>query len=177
MKFVFINPSRNISKKNIWNAINSIIPPLGLATLAALLLKEGHEAEIIDAYALELEPREIISRIDPETDYVGLSATTPEIKGICAIAAEVRKAVPNVPIIFGGVHPTIFHEQMLAEGHCDIVVRGEGEDAISMLASGAPITHVPNLTWCDAERKVVKNPDSSFADLDHFYRGERFDIR
>ena len=77
MKFLFINPNRLIERKNIWSVVNSITPPLGIATLTAVLENEGCEAEIIDAAALDLEIPEILSRIPPDINIIGLTATTP----------------------------------------------------------------------------------------------------
>ena len=34
----------------------------------------------------------------------------------------------------GGVHPTIFHEELTAAGICDMAIRGEGEDSIPAIA-------------------------------------------
>lgn len=167
MRFLFINPNRAIQKRNIWSVVNSITPPLGLATLSAVLEKEGHQADIIDASALNLGTSEIISRIDRRVDIVGLTATTPEIENAINIANEVRNHFPGVKIIMGGVHPTIFHEELTAAGICDMVIRGEGEDVIPAIAEQKPLEKIPNLTWKSESGDVVINQRSDrFVDLD-----------
>jgi radical SAM superfamily enzyme YgiQ (UPF0313 family) len=167
MKFVFINHARSISKENIWGAVSSVTPPLGLATLSAVLEQDGHEAEILDAAALGNSTDEIVSMVDPKADFVGLSATTPEISSIISIAAALRKRLPEIKIIFGGVHPTVFHEELVAQGDCDMVVRGEGENAVRVLAGGTPLGEIPNLTWRNSDGKVIVNQQSSdYVDMD-----------
>jgi len=167
MKFLFINPNRLIERKNIWSVVNSITPPLGIATLTAVLENEGCEAEIIDAAALNLEIPEILSRIPPDINIIGLTATTPEIESVISIAKSIRNQFPEIKILLGGVHPTIFHEMLVEEGHCDMVVRGEGEDTILAIARKLPLETIPNLTWRSPEGNVVANPQrDTFVNLD-----------
>ncbi|MCE5212949.1 MAG: B12-binding domain-containing radical SAM protein [Deltaproteobacteria bacterium] len=167
MHFVFINPPREIKGNNIWSIINSVNPPLGLALLAAIWDKHGHTSQIIDASALRLSIPEIIAGINPSADYVGITATTPEIGCATAIARKVREKFPHVEIIMGGTHPTIFHEELVRNKICDLVVRNEGEIPIARLAVNAPHEAIPNLTWRDSSDKVIINPDSQkFVNLD-----------
>ena len=51
MKTILINPPQNTQYPQ---------PPLGLASLAAVLEQNGHQVEIIDANALRLSEREIV---------------------------------------------------------------------------------------------------------------------
>lgn len=167
MKFLFINPARNISQENIWGFVNSVNPPLGLAILAAVLEKEGHHADIIDAAALGMSPSAVLSAISPDTDIVGLTATTPEIMGALDIARAVRVRFPSMKILMGGVHPTIFHRELVEEGICDFVLRGEGEHAIRFLSPENSMEKVPNLTWRSKEGEVIINPaENRFSVLD-----------
>jgi radical SAM superfamily enzyme YgiQ (UPF0313 family) len=167
MKFTLINSTREIAKKNIWSAIRSITPPLGLVTLSAVLERGGHEADVLDADALKLSTEGILSRMDPRAEYVGLTATTPEINRIIAISRAVRERFPDMKVIFGGVHPTVFHDTLVADGACDMVVRGEGENAVLAIADGAPLEKTPNLTWRNSDGDVVVNPQSNeYVDLD-----------
>ena len=168
MKFVFINPSRDIAAKNIWRIINSENPPLGLALLSAIWDAQGHTSQIIDAAALQLKIPEIIAMINPVTDFVGITATTPEISRALVIARKVRETFPGIKIIMGGVHPTVFHEELVRDKFCDMVVRNEGEISITELARGTPCNLIPNLTWRKSDSEVVVNPDAeTYVDLDN----------
>lgn len=169
MRFLFINPNRNIAGNNIWGVINSILPPLGLATLSAVLESSGrgHRSEIVDAYAEDLSVSDILSKVTPDTDVIGITATTPEIGGAIEITRSIRKHFPDKKILMGGVHPTVFHESLVADGSCDMVIRGEGEKAILRLADQAPMKDIPNLTWTSPEGKTIVNPQSDeFVPLD-----------
>ncbi|MBF0502966.1 MAG: radical SAM protein [Candidatus Riflebacteria bacterium] len=167
MKFTFINLGRKFAKSNIWGLINSTTPPLGLALLAAILDEAGHTTEIIDAAALELADSKIIDLIDRCTDIIGIPATTVEIENVKRFAGHLRMKFPKARILFGGVHPSIFHETFVESGVCDLVIRGEAETAVVELADGKPLSGIANLTWRSPEGRVVANPMSDrFVDLE-----------
>ena len=152
----------------MWSIINSENPPLGLALLAAIWDKQGHTSQIIDAAALRLEIPEIMARIDPATDFAGIAATTPEISGAVAVAKKVRELFHHIQIIMGGVHPTVFHKELVRDHICDLVVRNEGEIPIIELAKGTPRHLIPNLTWRSSTNEVMVNPDgTTYVDLDN----------
>lgn len=168
MNFVFINPPRKIARNNIWSVIHSDNPPLGIALLSAIWDKQGHTSQIIDADALRLTIPEIITRINPHTDFVGITATTPEITSAAIIARKVREKFPHIKIIMGGVHPTIFHEELVRDKSCDFVVRNEGEIPIIELAKGTLLNLIPNLTWRNSKNEVIVNPDcETYVDLNN----------
>lgn len=168
MKFCFINPSRRIRKANIWSVVSSVMPPLGLATLAAVLEKEGYEANIIDAAALKLGIPEILERIGPQMDIIGLTSTTVEIENVISIVRAIRKHFPKIKILLGGVHPTIFHKDLVEQGHADMVVRGEGEEAVLGIARQLPLDTIPNLTWrtLGGRDVIVNSLQAPFVNLD-----------
>lgn len=166
MNFVFINPPREITRNNIWSIINSENPPLGIALLSALLDEQGHASQIIDAAVLKLSIPEIIARINPATDFVGITATTPEISSAIRIAKKVRITFPHIKILMGGAHPSIFHQELVHENFCDMVIRNEGEISIIELAKDTPHNLIPNLTWRNSQNEVIINPDcTKYVDL------------
>ena len=168
MNFVFINPPRKIAESNIWSIINSEHPPLGIALLSAIWDAQGHTSQIIDAAALKLSIPEIIAGTNPNADYIGLTATTPEISSASAIARGIREKFPGSKIVMGGVHPTVFHEDLVRDKICDMVVRNEGEAFITELAKATPLNLIPNLTWRNQQDEIIINPDAeTYANLDH----------
>lgn len=169
MRFLFINPNRAIAKNNVWNVVNSVMPPLGLATLVAVLENAGVEADIIDAQAMGYAAPELLRELAARGhyDYVGLTATTPEIDSAIKVATLVRCQLPEAKIVFGGVHATICHEELLRQGHCDLAVRGEGESVVSSLAEKRPLAEIANLSWRDKDGTIIVNPAATtYVDLD-----------
>jgi anaerobic magnesium-protoporphyrin IX monomethyl ester cyclase len=106
-------------------------PPLGapacLLSLAAPLLSAGFEVAIIDA---AIEPNWLTAVLSElrDTLCLGISVLTgPMIYGAVRMAKAAKKHAPNVPVIFGGWHPSLLPGQTLQEPFVDAVVRGQGE--------------------------------------------------
>ncbi len=132
-----------------------------------MLERGGRDADIIDANALNLDMSATVDSIPSDAEIVAITATTVEIDSATVLAREIRGRYPSVRLLMGGVHPTVFHEELVREGVCDLVIRGEGEGPIEALASGTGLEKVPSLTWRDSGGKVVVNPEQeTFAELD-----------
>lgn len=103
--------------------------PLNLAYIAAYLERHGIDVCIIDQLAGD-NVREAILRYKP--DIAGITATTPVSYDAYEIADFCRKM--KIPTVIGGVHAAVFPEEALR--HADMVVRGEGEQAMLDIAMG-----------------------------------------
>ena len=168
MRFTFINPNRFYSHGNIWSIVSSITPPLGIATLSAVLEQAGNQTQIIDALALNLTATETIDRMNPESDFAAITVTTPQIKYAAELAQKIRRQHPHMKIIMGGVHPTVFHRELVSEHICDMAIRNEGEEAMRRISAKVPLEKVENLTWKDNEGRIRVNPDrKEYEDLDN----------
>ncbi len=110
--------------------------PAGLAYLAAALEEAGHSVRVFDAVT-EDKPVETVLDEGPSSgrrfDLVGITAVTPLINEVWRIAAEAKKR--GATTILGGPHVTILPDESLVKPDVDLVVRGEGEDAIVEIAS------------------------------------------
>ena len=106
-------------------------PPLGLCYLSASLKKAGHQALVLDCEAQGLNIGKIFEIVQREKpDLIGLTATSPELANALTIAAELKTKLA-IPIVFGGVHVTIFKDQLLRENPAvDFGVVGEGEQTL-----------------------------------------------
>ena len=103
-------------------------PPMGLASLYSYLKKTGHDVSIIDMQGDHL-PDDGLKKIlaDESPQIVGITAMTPTIRIALRAAAIVKAIHPEVPVIMGGVHPTVSPESVLLNDCVNFVVRGEGE--------------------------------------------------
>ncbi|MCK4454441.1 radical SAM protein [Candidatus Parcubacteria bacterium] len=72
--------------------------------------------------------REIYERInDYSPDIVGITAMTSLFNSALNVAQLVKSFDSDIPVVLGGVHPTILPEETIKNTNVDIVVRGEGE--------------------------------------------------
>jgi len=119
------------SSKSIKYVLN-VIPPLGLAYLAAALEKGGFFVRIIDGFVEDVNISEIISS---HPDIIGLTATTPTFNSALSIARKIKEGLPSAVIILGGAHITAMPLEAMADGAFDIGVIGEGEETVVELVS------------------------------------------
>jgi anaerobic magnesium-protoporphyrin IX monomethyl ester cyclase len=155
---------------------------LGLAYLSGMLKAAGHQVELFDMTwgfdrsALEAQLR----RYRP--GLVGISVRSTDFEyGL--VAAQAVKAVTDVPIAFGGAHPTVDPEGTLARSGVDMVCIGEGEEALLELVQkierGEDYSGVQSF-WFRREGEIVRNPVRPLLqDLDSLPFPDRalFDLR
>ena len=161
MKIVLINPPQNTGYPQ---------PPIGLASIAAVLEEKGYKVTVLDANALKLKPEDMASYVT-DADVVGLTAMTPTINSAINIAGQLKQTNPNLTIVLGGAHATLLPEETIINGpEVDIVVRGEGErtviELVLSLEHGQQLDDIPGISY-KRDGKVVSNPArSTNVDLD-----------
>ncbi len=113
-------------------------PPLGaplcLLALAAPLLQAGFRVSLIDGNVVEDFERVIAHEIGDALCFGVSLLTGPMIRTAIRVAQRVRQARPDLPIIFGGWHPSLVPAQTLAPEFIDAIVRGQGELALLEVA-------------------------------------------
>lgn len=118
--------------------------PLSILQLKTFLELNGVDVELFDQLC---EPSdygpvlaELIAKRRPVL--IGLSVMTMQLSSALEISSTLRSLAPDIPLVWGGIHPTIEPEQTLADPLCDYVVFGEGEytllDLTMRLHSGQP---------------------------------------
>ncbi len=152
MRILLINPPAG----SIYHFLRLKTPPLGLAYIASVLLKAGHQVRIAD---LNVERGDYDSLPYADYDTVGISVDTmryPIALKIAQVAKENRKKV-----IAGGQHVTFFDAEALRTGLFDFVVRGEGEETIQELVQhieeGNSFEEVKGISFLK-EGEVVRTP-------------------
>jgi len=138
--------------------------PISLLPIAFYLQRGGYEPVLFDARIEDyrkLSLKEVIC--------VGISSMTGiQIANAIEITRHIRNVNSNIPIIWGGIHPTLLPEQTVSHNLVDIVVRGEGEatmlELVQHLDAGQPLRNVPGITYQENDY-IVNNSDRDFIDL------------
>ncbi|HZL57867.1 MAG TPA: radical SAM protein [Bryobacteraceae bacterium] len=143
-------------------------PPLGLLSLAASLRDAGYQAVIIDG-ALHADYLKRIAAEITDCACFGISLLTgPMIRDAIEASRMVRALRPEVPIIYGGWHPSLLSAETLREDFVDIVVRHQGEktlvEILDRLASGQPLDLIQGC-WFKRDGRVHRNTDRPAAPL------------
>ena len=86
------------------------------------------------------------------------------------IAPVIKCNYRDIPIVVGGIHPTVDPEGTIELDWADMICIGEGEEAIAELAdklsTGEDITDIKNL-WIKRQGKIIKNGIRGFIDLNN----------
>lgn len=148
-KIVFIEPRA----PNLHIFSQFPLPRLGTLILGTLMKRRGFEVEVFVE-----DFRKIDFDIVGSADLVGISTITSTAPRAYAVADRVRSL--GIPVIMGGPHVTYLADEALE--HADFVVRGEGEAALAAFMdareSGGSCADVPNLSYRDADGRIVHNP-------------------
>lgn len=145
-------------------------PPLGLALIGAVLEKEGYQVSIVEANALKLQPKDIVPLVN-DASVVGLTAMTPTINMAIAIAREIKKAYPHLPVVLGGAHATLLPKETLVTApEVDIIIRGEAEKTVielmKALENKQSLSGIAGISYRKDGEVITNQPWTGSIDLD-----------
>jgi B12-binding domain/radical SAM domain protein len=133
--------------------------PLGFLTIASHLHAQGMSVRIVNlALRMMRSPRfdvpAFIARQRPRAVGIDLH-WLPHAHGALEIARIVKEVHPGVPVIFGGLSSSYFHEELIGYPQVDFVLRGDSTEPplhqlLVALRDGTPLDRIPNLTWKEA---------------------------
>lgn len=167
MRILLVSP-----KSPVWNSRKHI--HMGLGYLAGALLAAGyHDVTLFDA---EVEEETLAAHLARERyDLVGISSPTPLIYEAWEAAAQAR--AQGAITILGGPHLTLMPDESMQRPEVDLVVRGEGEEALVEVVrelqaargrlpeadsrrwlAACCLEPIQGLSWKDQAGRVIHNP-------------------
>jgi len=137
--------------------------PLSIIYLGWALQKSGYNPKLLD---MRVSPYD---KVDfSKALCVGISVTTNTVSYALDIAKHVRKIDASLPIIWGGVHPSLLPVETAENEYVDIAVRGEGEltlvEILQKLEAKESLASVKGVTYRNGN-EIKTNPDREFMDL------------
>lgn len=120
-----------IQPKNLLATNN--YPPLGLISIGSVLEKEGYKVTILPTSRFP-DYKKIIRKYLDECLFIGITVLTTEVMHAIDLTKYIKKLKPNIPIVWGGWHVTLFPEQPIESGLVDYVVVGDGDELVIRLA-------------------------------------------
>jgi anaerobic magnesium-protoporphyrin IX monomethyl ester cyclase len=135
--------------------------PLGILAVSTPLLAAGYEIKLIDSTITPNFQRRVIEELK-DALCLGVSLVTgPMIRETVQVAREVKRIYPKMPIILGGWHPSLLPDQTLAADCVDVVVVGQGEDAllevVQHIEAGESLRGIPGVGY-KVDGKIAFNP-------------------
>lgn len=137
--------------------------PLYLVTVAGACQAAGFQCKIFDAMTKGVsmvEVREVIKTFQPQAVAVSMITST-AVDGALVLQAA-KEIDPGIVTIAGGIHATFMHDEVLANGGCDFVVVGEGEETLvellGALHRGGEVSEVRGLAYRQPDGGVTTTP-------------------
>ena len=158
-------------------------PPMGLAYIASALEMGSHDVRIFDmAVEDRFSPMQVIQRL--QASIVGVQVLTQHRLFVFDLTRQIKRSCPDTTVVLGGPHVTFTADEVLRQvPTVDVVVRGEGENAMRELADGAALADIDGISY-RRKGKVVHNPARSPADLNelpmpayHLLNLKRYNLR
>lgn len=161
--------------------VKSLMPPLNLMILAAVLEARGYEVTVMSVYDRQHSPGYSIPKIFSESldrfrpDLIGIGFLSAEREPAQTIVEQLRCSFREAIIVAGGRHPSSFPLEVLGWG-ADFVVVGEGETAllelVESLNDGRPTVSIEGVARLDQNgviRHVPRQSESANLDITPSY--------
>jgi len=124
--------------------------------LSAILKSHGHQCLVSVA-----KGRRLFKEIQQAAPDIIASSVTSLDYRVLLDQVKLIKNCFNIPVIFGGPHPTLYPDEVIKHEAVDMLCRGEGEGALLELAEAIEykrdIANIGNL-WLKLDGKLICNP-------------------
>lgn len=160
---------------------------IGLEYISASLKKQGYDTVLTKAgvaiqsyyllgklinkipYSQRYRENVIETVVSSMPDLIGFSVFSDTYGWSREIAEGIKRRI-NVPVVFGGIHPTAVPEEVIKEDFIDYVCVGEGEEAmvelVQVLGRGGDVANIKNI-WSKKNGRVIENsPRPLISNLD-----------
>jgi len=180
--------------------VNDSCERLGVEYISAVLKQAGHETKLfVDpqlfddefitvkwlSHRFDYKEHLIRDLKEYKPDLIGISVVTGFYQWACTMARMIKEEM-DVPIIFGGIHPTSVPERVIKNDFVDMVCVGEGEypmlELVNSIQKGSIDYSIKNI-WFKHNGNIIQNEirelldnlDSlPFADHDIYYDLSKF---
>jgi radical SAM superfamily enzyme YgiQ (UPF0313 family) len=146
--------------------------PLALLAIGSELDPNLFEVVTIDG-RLEADAESAVLAQLEDALCLGVTVLTgAPISDALRISRAAKRARPQLPVVWGGWHPSMFSRECLLEPAVDVTVRGQGEltflEIVQRLAAGRSLEGCAGCTVRLADGTILENPSRPLAPLDQF---------
>ena len=148
--------------------------PLGLAYMASYLRERmpGLPVSIVDGQAHKLSPSEMVDSVlnsPGDKKFVGITYWTCQTPAVRVISKGLKEREPEITVIHGGIHTTIFPRETLDVA--DYCVLHEGEETIAelvqcLMSGGSGLDKIPGIAYHSNGEKNINRPRPFIENLD-----------
>lgn len=170
MKVLLMMPPMTI-EENYANlkAVAANMPSIGLAYIYAAFKEVGCDVTFKDYQCQKVVINDVIRYIEKERfDLVGMQAYITNINRCFKVANLIKEKRPQVEIILGGPHATLFSDRVIEHAAVDYVAISEAEHTVKELVECLNKKIEPKgvlgLYYKDTNNKIHKNPRRNFVE-------------
>ena len=153
------------------NAEDAKVVPMGVFNVAAVLVEQGHDVQVLNWHHLRDKPDAVRKALkDGRPDVVGLSILHANRWGGIEIARIAKKIDPGIRIVFGGIGASLLWEHFMKHfPEIDFVVIGEGERTFANLVTclekedNDHFENIRGIAWRRG-KKIVRNAKARLID-------------
>jgi len=133
----------------------------GLVSISAVLKEMGVQVSLLHITDRKYDRDEFIERVNQESCYlIAFSANSSMFHYAAKFAMWIKDSYKNMPIICGGIHPTIAPEEAIGNEWIDMICLGEGELVMAELCEAMmrdkDIRNIKNL-WLKHKGEMCRN--------------------
>ncbi len=165
-KFVLIFPEfPGIEVLGIQIVNQDYSDPLGPLHLGTYLQSKNIDVVFINCITNK-EWRETLIREIETADLAGISATTEHLPHALEICKFIKELRPELPIVMGGTHATLYPAQCVSHSLIDYAIIGEGElstkDLIDAVVTKVDISKIDGIAYRNGNEVIVNEKSRKF---------------
>ncbi|MEL6820936.1 MAG: radical SAM protein [Calditrichota bacterium] len=142
--------------------------PLALLALGSALDRNRYEVIVVDG-RLEEDPAAALAKHLDNAICLGVTVLTgAPMRDALNVSRAIRREMPELPIVWGGWHPSLFPLHTLDEPAVDITVQGQGEETFRELVAyfdgEGSLEKISGISW-RKEGMPHRNPPRNLKDM------------
>jgi clorobiocin biosynthesis protein CloN6 len=140
--------------------------PVGFKTLQRFLSNHGYDVKIINlSTVLLLYPKlnfgALVESLDVKLVGIDLQWMV-HVQGSLAVEEQIKKFLPDLPIIFGGTSATYYADELIKYPFIDMVMRGYNThepmvNLMEVVKQKGDLENIPNLLWKSRGGQIQDN--------------------
>lgn len=153
-----------------------MFPANAIQILGTILHQNQFDVHIVDGRYLNVDEavQQALNLISDDLVFIGFSVMTIQVKWAYLVSSGIKKARPDVKIVWGGVHPTLFPEQTVLDNAVDVCVVNECASTIvqitNAIAKNTNLSEIPGLCYREngsAHRSLPNQIADDFTNIPH----------
>ncbi len=146
--------------------------PLALVAIGSELDPSKYEVVIVDG-RIDPDPEATIARHLRDAVCLGVTVLTgAPISDALRVSRAAKAVRPDVPVVWGGWHPSMFGRECLREDCVDVTGQAQGEatfaEIVGRIAEGRSLEGVSGCMYRGADGAVIANPPRALLPLEKF---------